>query len=150
MANAIKFKKICNRLRSLSIFAQELIGVDRVKKYGIYKVIAVGSNWFSITDSLARYVVSKAQEIFRCYKNTYCCDEVFLQTLILNSPYKNNLYSYAIDDYHANMRNIDSKRGKPYTWKDTDYDELMASDYLFARKFDEQVDDRIYMRLSST
>lgn len=154
VANAIKFKKICNRLRSLSIFAQELIGVDRVKKYGIYKVIAVGSNWFSITDSLARYVVSKEQEIFRCYKNTYCCDEVFLQTLILNSPYKNNLYSYAIDDYHANMRNIDWKRGKPYTWKDTDYDELMASDYLFARKFDEQVDDgivdRIYMRLSST
>ena len=31
-----------------------MIGIDRVKKYGIYKNRAVGSNWFSITDSLAR------------------------------------------------------------------------------------------------
>lgn len=64
-----------------------------------------------------------------------------------------NLYSYIIDDYHANMRDIDWKRGRPYTWRNTDFDELMASDYLFARKFDEQIDDqivhKIYMRLKS-
>lgn len=98
-------------------------------------------------------VVSKEQDILKCYKDTYCCDEVFLQTLVYNSSYKNNLYSYIIDDYHANMRDIDWKRGRPYTWRNTDFDELMASDYLFARKFDEQIDDqivhKIYMRLKS-
>lgn len=56
----------------ISIFAQELIGIERVKKYGLYENIVVGSNWFSITDSLARYFVSKEQEILKCYKNTYC------------------------------------------------------------------------------
>lgn len=70
-----------------------------------------------------------------------------------NNKGKNNLYSYIIDDYHANMRDIDWKRGRPYTWRNTDFDELMASDYLFARKFDEQIDDqivyKIYMRLKS-
>ena len=66
------FSKVCNKLRMISIFAQELIGIDRVKKYGVYENIVVGSNWFSITDSLARYVVSKEQEILKCYKNTYC------------------------------------------------------------------------------
>lgn len=153
MANANKSKKLFNKLRLLSIFGQKLIGIDRVKKYSVYKTIAVGSQWFSITDSLARYVVSKEQEILKCYKNTYCCDEVFLQTLVLNSSFKSSLYSNAVDDYHANMRNIDWKRGRPYTWKNTDFNDLMASDYLFARKFDEQVDnqivDRIYMRLKN-
>lgn len=153
VANAGVSKKVCNKLRTLSIFAQKLLGIDRVKKYGIYENIAIGSNWFSITDLLARYVVSKEQEILKCYKNTYCCDEVFLQTLVKNSSYKNNLYSYAVDDYHANMRDIDWKRGRPYTWRNTDFDELMKSNYLFARKFDEQIDnqiiDRIYMRLKS-
>ena len=51
------------------------------------------------------------------------------------------------------MRDIDWKRGRPYTRRNTDFDELMASDYLFARKFDEQIDDqivyKIYMRLKS-
>lgn len=153
VAKAGILKKICNKLRLLSIFVQKLMGIDRVKKYGIYENVAIGSNWFSITDSLARYVVSKEQDILKCYKDTYCCDEVFLQTLVYNSSYKNNLYSYIIDDYHANMRDIDWKRGRPYTWRNTDFDELMASDYLFARKFDEQIDDqivyKIYMRLKS-
>ena len=95
----------------------------------------------------------RSKIFLKCYKDTYCCDEVFLQTLVYNSSYKNNLYSYIIDDYHANMRDIDWKRGRPYTWRNTDFDELMASDYLFARKFDEQIDDqivyKIYMRLKS-
>lgn len=153
VANAGVSKKVCNKLRTLSIFVQRLIDIDRVKKYGICENVAVGSQWFSISDSLAHYVVSKEREILKCYKNTYCCDEVFLQTLVKNSSYKNNLYSYAVDDYHANMRDIDWKRGRPYTWRNTDFDELMESDYLFARKFDEQIDnqiiDRIYMRLKS-
>lgn len=103
-----------------------MIGIDRVKKYGIYKNRAVGSNWFSITDSLARYVVSKELEILKYYKSSYCCDEVFLQTLAKNCLYKNNLYSNSIDDYHANMRTIDWQRGKTYIWRNTDFDELMT------------------------
>lgn len=85
VAKAGILKKTCNKLRLLSIFVQKLMGIDRVKKYGIYENVAIGSNWFSITDSLARYVVSKEQDILKCYKDTYCCDEVFLQTLVYNS-----------------------------------------------------------------
>ena len=33
------------------------------------------------------------------------------------------------------MRKIDWERGKPYTWRNKDYDELVQSDMLFARKF---------------
>lgn len=38
------------------------------------------------------------------------------------------------------MRLIDWDRGRPYTFRKEDYDEIMASDCFFARKFDEKVD----------
>lgn len=150
-AKAGIIKKAAGKLRLFSVLLQKVVGVDRISRYGTYDNVAIGSNWFSITDSLARYVMSKEQDILAQYKDTYCCDEVFLQTLVKNSSYKDNLYSYAVDDYHANMRDIDWKRGRPYIWRDADFDELITSDYLFARKFDEQIDnqiiERIYLRL---
>ena len=49
------------------------------------------------------------------------------------------------------MRKIDWERGNPYVWHEKDYDELINSEYLFARKFDENVDkniiDKIYGKL---
>ena len=33
------------------------------------------------------------------------------------------------------MRLVDWNRGNPYTWQSQDYNELIASDRLFARKF---------------
>ena len=41
------------------------------------------------------------------------------------------------------MRLIDWNRGKPYTFRSSDYDELCESDMLFARKFDASVDSEI-------
>ena len=153
VSNSGILKKVCNKVRRFSVSVQKLAGVDRVKRAGIYGRIAVGSNWFSITDFLARYVVSKESEILKCHKDTYCCDEVFLQTLVMNSSYRNRIYLETPDDYHANMRDIDWNRGNPYTWREKDYEELMASDYLFARKFDEKADrkivNKIYTRLKN-
>ena len=83
----------------------------------------------------------------KCYRNTFCCDEVFLQTLVVNSKFYDKLYLKTNDDYHANMRDIDWKRGQPYVWRNLDYYELMNSNYLFARKFDERVDSEIINKL---
>ena len=40
-------------------------------------------------------------------------------------------------------RLIDWNRGSPYTFRQADFQELMASDCMFARKFDETVDGAI-------
>ncbi len=73
-----------------------------------------GTQWFSITDSLARYVLERREWIEETFHDTYCCDEVFLQTIIYNSQFVNNLY-YAKkeDSYSSNMRMIDWTRGGP-------------------------------------
>ena len=49
------------------------------------------------------------------------------------------------------MRCIDWKRGEPYTFQKDDFDELMSSNMLFARKFscktDKKIVDMIYRKV---
>jgi len=62
----------------------------------------------------------------------------------MNSRFKENLYHKESDgDYVAIMRKIDWNRGTPYTWLKKDYEELINSEFLFARKFSETVDSEI-------
>lgn len=109
--------------------------------------IKYGPNWFSITHELATYVVSKKDFVFSNFTYTYCCDEIFLQTLVYNSKFFNNLYSYNDVPHKQNQRYVDWKRGNPYTFKYDDYDELMNSGVCFARKFSTKLDDVIINKI---
>ena len=130
---------------------QRMLKVDRTKKGNCQ--IAFGANWFSITNDLAEYVINKEAEISNKFQHTICADELFLQTLVYNSLFKNKLYYDKMDEnYIACMRFIDWHRedctSSPHTWRSSDYDELISSNYLFARKFDSKIDksiiDKIY------
>ena len=46
-------------------------------------------------------------------------------------------------DYYSCVRFIDWKRGNPYVFKKGDYNDLMNSKCMFARKFDLSVDEDI-------
>ena len=41
------------------------------------------------------------------------------------------------------------QKGGPYTWTIGDYEELSASEMMFARKFDIDVDERIIFKLAT-
>lgn len=126
------------------VWIQKIIHIHRNKNIEFQK----GTQWFSITDNFARYVIDKEQWTKQVFKYSYCCDEVFMQTLLINSPYKNNLYHKEFDnDPHAIMRLIDWNRGKPYTFRLSDYDELCESDMMFARKFDPVIDKEIVEKI---
>ena len=108
-----------------------------------------GSNWFSITDSLARYTVSKEDEILHIFGLTILCDEIFLQTIVADSQFMDRIYRLHEPDHMqtGNMRMIDWSHEKdakhPWTFRTADMDRLMASQMLWARKFDERVDNKI-------
>lgn len=107
-------------------------------------VFRKGDNWFSITHDCAKYVTDSEKWIKRTFHHTRACDEVFLQTLLYNSPfYKNVFHPDMDDDRIAIMRYIDWTRGEPYVFRTSDYDDLLSSPYLFARKFDERIDGHI-------
>ncbi len=133
-------------LDQVSIRLQKLKGVDRLA--GLSLTLQKGANWFSITDALASYVVEKEPFLQRMYAHTKCCDEIFLQTLVVNSPYRDRLYDPQMKGgAEGFMRHIDWNRGAPYTFRNSDYEELMNSPCMFARKFDEQVDEEIIRRI---
>lgn len=134
-------------LRDGFVFLEKILGVNRVKD--IENDLGKGSNWFSITDDFARYVVSNEEFIKDHFINTYCCDEVFLQTLLNRSPYKKNWYGYKNPDmYYQNLRYLDWGRGKPYTFKKDEFFDICDSGYIFARKFSSDIiseDIKIYL-----
>lgn len=94
-----------------------------------------GTNWFSITDELCRYIVGQKEYIKELFSNVICCDEVFLQTLLYNK-FPERIYNIN-SKFGGNLREIDWNRGIPYVWgqDDNDFELLMKSEALFARKF---------------
>ncbi len=69
---------------------------------------------------------------------------MFLQTIILNSSYRENIYHpQADDDYRAIMRLIQWNQGDLTTFRTKDYQELIYSPMIFAWKFNENIDEEI-------
>lgn len=138
-----KFSLCCN---SFFLNAQKIFHINRNRRNNID--FRKGANWFSITDSLARYVIQQEEWIRQIFKYTRCCDEIFLQTVIANSSFIDSVYDVSnINDNVAALRLIDWKRGTPYTYCAKDYKELIDSPMMFARKFDCNLDCEIVKKI---
>ena len=133
---------IQNRVLRLGLRRAEVLlqrpFVDRTRYLPAGTVLQKGANWFSITHALAEYVVSNRDRIRETFRSTFCCDEVFIQTMVMSSRFRDTLPPEYYGDDHKNcLRYVDWRRGKPYTFTDADFDELIhtGEPYLFARKF---------------
>lgn len=122
------FNKIANKFINKDNY-------DRSKKFN-YE-FKKGDNWFSITHECAEYILSNKNLIRNMFKYSVCPDEHFIHTLIYNSKFKDKI------SYTTCLREIDWNRGFPYVYKSEDYNMLMKSENLFARKFDSNVDKKI-------
>lgn len=135
-----KRKKLYSILNNSMLIIQKLFRIDR----RLDIEYQYGSQWFSITSNFAKYILSKKCQIKKMFKYTNCCDEIFLQTILVNSPFIKNVYKKDFsDNYESIMRLIDWNRGNPYTFRASDYNELVQSKMIFARKFDENIDEKI-------
>ena len=126
------------KIEKISLKVQKILGVDRLARYPgkMYK----GTNWFSITHEMAQYVISQRKHIVKWFRFTLCADELFLHTVAMQSPMRDTI----IDD---SLREIDWKRGQPYTYRKEDEKMLSDSPKLFARKFSTDVDNEIIKRM---
>ena len=126
-------------LRNFSAAVQLGFGVDRTRRLPDGFAFQKGAQWFSITHALAAYLLEKEDEIRGIFSDTYCPDEMFVQTEIINSPFRDTLPENAFcNDYASCLRYVDWERGNPYTFTDADLAELLSTPEtaLFARKFD--------------
>ena len=99
------------------------------------------SQWFSITLEHVKYIVQfidAHKSIKNFFQFTWGSDEFVLQTILFNSPFKEQMIN-------NNLRLIDWSEGlaSPKTFTIADADELLRSDKLFARKFNQNVDSKI-------
>lgn len=144
--------------KSLKVFVhilvklQHLFGVNRINKLSWLKgedtVIYNGWDWVSITDEFGRYLIAHEEEIRKMFTKTMCPSELWIHTILLNTEFRDTVYR--MDDLkEGSMRFIDWNRGKPYTWgkQEDDFEMLMESPYLFARKFDENINFDIVLQI---
>ena len=136
-------RKVYPYYEKILVEIQRFLGINRLKNESF--ILAKGAEWFSINQELADYVISREKWIEKHFKYCKFADELFLQTVIWNSPYKHTLYRENWDDdYRSCLRYIDWNRGRPYTFKITDKEELdTIKGFLLARKFDEKIDTEI-------
>jgi hypothetical protein len=107
---------------------------DNLKPYG-------GSSWFCLPKDLVTYLldfVRNHPNIKRFFEKTFAPDEIFFQTLLMNSPYRWRL----IND---NKRYIEWEGQSPHPKVLTraDFYKLKTSGKLFARKFNHKIDKEI-------
>ena len=139
-------------LRRFLVIVQKALHIDRTRntdgKFG------VGSPYFSITDRFARHVLTRKKAIHYHFSRGLCVDEMFLQWVYLHWNDPNPLYAsnkkdhpYIEECYFDVCRAIDWTRGTPYTYKDEDFEMLMESGCLFARKFDYKTSPELVKRI---
>lgn len=141
-----KSKNLCIKaLRASFLRLQEVLGLYRNKDVDFKK----GSQWISITEGMVRYILEHRSWIRKTFRNTFCCDELVVQTLCWMSPYRERIHSLASDGEGC-MRMI-GWREDPYThtwelkdWSADDWDSLKSSNALFARKFNSSDMDFIF------
>jgi len=99
-----------------------------------------GTNWFNITNACVKSIfefIRNDNNYIQRFKWTRCGDEIFYQTIIHKIDHLK-----VIDNC---LRYIDRRNGgaHPRTLREEDYEKIINSDNLFARKFDIAVDKNI-------
>lgn len=147
--NNLKNNLIC-KLDKCFVKVQRILKINRLKKVDM-KIVG-GSNWASLNNDAVKYILDNKDVIKKMFNHCNCGDELYKQTLLYNSFLKDTIYLIKINDvnddndpdmWNANMRYIDWIRGKPYVFNNEDYNTLINSKYMFARKFDYKKDKEI-------
>ncbi len=142
-------RKAISLLRKILILSQKIMRIHRTHPIELKK----GVNWCSITNDFCIYLLEHKEEIMQMFWRTSCCDEMFLQSLLWNSPFRKNIYR-PNKDFESCLRLIDWQRGNPYVWgsdinenskggDSIDFKMIVDSDALFARKFSSSFPDII-------
>src|SRR4030067_1177589 len=100
----------------------------------------IGNQWMILSRKFCEFVCynPETERFKRFYRNTFISDEAFFQTVIMNTNYEGTIVN---DDKRTIVWvpiGTIKLRPKDFTSKDAEF--LIASQGLFARKFDETVD----------
>jgi len=131
-----------NKINSISIKLQNLLNIK--KPFFSDLDIYMGSSWFTITNTAVEYILNSIDhKLIEGFQSTTCSDEHFIQTLLMNSSFKEKVVG-------ENIVYIDwsEKNPNPKILTMDDYSKLQNSPKLFARKFDIDIDSDIIDKIT--
>ncbi|WP_312338171.1 beta-1,6-N-acetylglucosaminyltransferase [Sphingobacterium sp.] len=129
--------------------------VEQQKKESIVRIAPStltshgGSCWFTITSDLLQYICEFLEEhweaIYSYFRYTFISDEILLQSIILNSPFREEVIN-------NNLRYVDWSSGPefPKILTVDDCESLKKTKNHFARKFDTEVDSEVIEYIKNT
>lgn len=129
-------------LKTIGMKKNPFLYVNGVK-WDVYQ----GSQWVGLTRSCAEYVLNQLKtnrEVVKYFKTTYAPDEMVVPTIIMNSAFAReeyNLNKYNFSDL-AYLHYLHYRNGM-YTFDENDFEKLMTSGKLFARKFVSNKSERL-------
>lgn len=101
--------------------------------------IYYGACWFTFSSEAIEYVlkyIDNHTDIINFFSHTGCADELFFQSILMNSPLKEKIVN-------NHFRYIDWEEGgkSPKDLTIADFDKIKNSDAWFARKINPQIED---------
>lgn len=128
-------------LQKIGVVGQKVLNINRTRKLQNIN-FAKGSQWFSITGEFANFILKDSLGVINVLKHGQTVDELLVQTVLLNSPFIKDISN----PNYGNLRFIKWKErdvNSPEILTIKDLNELKNTNKLFARKFDETVDEKI-------
>lgn len=124
-----------NLLRRILLVPQ-LLFVNRLRNSKI--PYSMGANWCSLTYNTTKLLVHLYHEHRNVFKYTTNSDEHYKQMLLGNNPHVNISST-------GNLRYVvfDTGNPSPHILRENDYESIISSECLFARKFDIRIDKNI-------
>ncbi len=124
-------------INSCLIKLQKIFKTNRqfIKGYNPYS----GANWFNINIELAKYIISMYPKTRKYFKFVQFPDEMYVQSIVMNSKYKNTINNKL-------LRYVDWVTGpeEPRILTYEDYEKIINSDNIFARKLDYNKDTKLF------
>lgn len=134
----LMLRKVARRMmQALPIRKKPYLSVAG-ERWQLYK----SSSYMCITFGLAKYIynkVSECKEIYRYFRYAFVPEELVIPTVVFNSPYKENATDLSTETYPG-LKAMSAVTYFNYgsqiqVFDDSDYDELIHSGRMFARKF---------------
>lgn len=110
-----------------------------------------GSQWWTIDMYAMNFILEYVEthpKIISFFRFSKLPDEMFFQTILLNSGDQNILNSIENDSKRYIV--IPGGQNHPIVWTKKDLNTLLSSDALYSRKFDPKVDSEIFDLLDHT
>jgi len=124
--------KIGKRILKGSLFFQKLLRINRKFPVGFPKLYG-GSPFWTLSYPCLKYIVDYTKEnpnFLKRFEFCFAATELYFQTILMNSHFKEKVIN-------KNLRYIDYQRRNnfsPAFLDESDFEKLLASDALFARK----------------